>query len=122
MKSATAQGIIAANDLTIQKVETPEWGADVYIRQMKNKEADVFSLLLKGSKESQSFTVQGVATICALTLCDENGERLFPDHVQGAKQLGEKNSQVLGRVFTATMILSAISSGDTEETETPGKS
>jgi hypothetical protein len=121
MNARTAQQILAADDLSIEEVATPEWGGNVFIRQMMGKELGVFSKLLKGTKEVQEFPIQAIATVCALTLCNEKGERLFPDHVQGAKQLEEKNSRVLQRIFAATMVLSSLSSGGTPETETPGK-
>ena len=117
--SLTAQDIIGAEDLTVELVKTPEWGSNVYIRQMKGKELGVFSKLLKGNKEEQEFPIRAIAIVCALTLCDKTGKRLFPDHNKGGDALEEKSASVLQRIFTKSMVLSSISSDN--EGETPGK-
>ena len=117
----SAEQILAANDLQIKEIETPEWGENVFIRQMQGGELGIFSKLLKGTKEVQEFPIEAIAVICALTLCDAKGNRLFPDHNSGAKQLQTKNSKVLQRIFSASMILSSLASDGASGQETAGK-
>tara|TARA_R110000824_G_scaffold212432_8_gene398658 strand:- start:2675 stop:3034 length:360 start_codon:yes stop_codon:yes gene_type:complete len=114
--SLTAQEILGADDLAVEEVKTPEWGANVFIRQMQGKELGVFSKLLKGGKEVQEFPIRAIAVICALTLCDKDGKRLFPDHVKGADALEQKSAKVLQRIFSQSMVLSALSTDDEEDT------
>ena len=106
--SLNAEALLASKDLTVELVKTPEWGGDVYVRSMQGRELGVFSKLLKGTREVQEFPIEAVATVCALSLCDEKGTRLFPDHEKGQKQLSEKNASVLQRVFEVAMRLSSL--------------
>jgi len=111
--------ILAAVDLPTETVDVPEWGGEVLVRGLTAAERDAFeqsvvTLNGAGKAASTKMNLSNVrAKLCALTMVDADGERLFSDAEVDA--LGRKSAQALQRVFDAAQRLSGLSQSDVEE-------
>jgi hypothetical protein len=99
MSLLSREQILAAKDLAVIIVAVPEWGAgaEVGVRVMTGAEFDTFNGIVLGIPAGQSFNQR--AYICALTMCDEHGGRLFS--LEEIDALAEKNGVVLDRIYEA---------------------
>lgn len=95
-----SKSIIAANDARLEKVHVPEWGGDVYLRVISGTDRDRFEEAYADQK-MKAFRIR----FLLLTICDEDGERLFND--EQADALGKKSSVVINRLFEAAWKLNA---------------
>lgn len=111
----SAEAILKADDIGERvKVDVPEWDGFVYIRVMSGVDRDRWELRVEKGVDSPS-TANIRASLCAVTMCDENGKRLFTDNQINA--LGEKSAKALDRVFTKAREVNKISDSDIEELE-----
>lgn len=85
--------ILAAKDTKISDpIPVPEWGGDVRVKTLSGTERDAFEDAYTETKMKQ-FRVR----FLVLTLCDDNGDRLFGDG--DLDLLGKKSSVVITRLF-----------------------
>lgn len=115
--------ILEAQDLEKELVEVPEWGGAVYVRALTGTERDAFEQSMvetrtvrKGRKQEtvREMRLQNLrARLCALTICDEDGTRLFND--SDVHALGRKSASALNRVFEVAQRLSGLTDEDVEE-------
>jgi hypothetical protein len=107
--------ILSANDLPTETVDVPEWGGQVVIRSMTGKERDEFEQsIVTTNGKSRETNMQNIrARLCALTMVDEAGNRLFDS--ADAEKLGGKSAKALDRVFAVAQKLNGLSSGDVDE-------
>lgn len=85
--------ILAANDVKLSDaVPVPEWGGEVYIKTLSGTERDIFE-----DSYAQNKMKAFRARFLVLTLCDDEGDRLFADNEVDA--LGKKSSIVINRLF-----------------------
>jgi len=112
MGTLTKEQILKADDLKIELVKVPEWNGDIYIRTMTGTERDAFEQSLF-EKEGERNLSNIRARLCALTIVDEGGNRLFDD--KDVEQLGKKSAAALDRIFGITQKLNAIGEKDVEE-------
>lgn len=104
--------ILAVVDLPTELVAVPEWGGEVYVRGMNGIERDQFELSIMGSDKKQN--LENIrARLVALTVVDEQGERLFTD--DDVTALGRKSATALNRVVEVAQRLSAIRNDDVEQ-------
>lgn len=96
-----------ASDFKVDKVSVPEWGGDVCIKTLSGTERDAFE---EGYAEQKMKNFR--ARFLVLTLCDENGDRLYGDDEAG--ELGGKSAVVLNRLFEAAWALNAFRNEDIE--------
>lgn len=104
--------ILSLNDLEREKVEIPEWGGHVFIRQMTAMERDNYEAGLTDQSTASmmsNFRAKLVVRCCV----DEKGERLFSD--EDAPALGKKCSAVLVRLFNTAEQLNALGESEAEE-------
>lgn len=105
----TKDQILGIKDLQIEQVEVPEWGGYVFVRGMTGAERDSFEASvvdIRGS--SQKINMLNVrAKLVSLTVCDENGERIFED--ADVIELGKKSALALQRLFDIAQRLSGLS-------------
>ena len=117
---ATRDMILAIDDLKNEDVEVPEWGVTVRVREMTGAERGKFEKAISkvstapdGSTnvemDAQNMRVQ----LCAMTIIDEEGKRLFSDNELGL--LGAKSAKAIQRVFDVAARLSGISDESVEE-------
>lgn len=109
----TKEQILSADDLKREKVSVPEWGGHVWIRVMSGAERDGFEQGIVQGNRTNLTNIR--AKLAALTVCDENGLRLFTD--VDVIALGKKSAAALDRIFAAAQRLNGISGKDVEELE-----
>lgn len=107
--SLTLDEILAANDRTVRKVSTPEWGGDVYVGTLTADERDAWERDAAEGKPTR-------ASLVGRALCDENGVRLNPSPAQ-VMALGRKASGPMERCIDAIMALNCMRKSDVEEME-----
>lgn len=109
----TKEQILASDDLKPVKVEVPEWGGEVFIRNMTAAERDHFeSSVIQGNKQNMKNLRSRLVVLCAV---DESGKRIFND--SDADALGKKSAAAVDRLFTAASKHNGFSSKDIEELE-----
>lgn len=94
--------IVSANDTKLTTVNVPEWGGEVCLKTLTGAERDAFEESYSGEK-MKNFRCR----FLVLTLCDENGERMFADNE--ADVVGKKSSLVINRLFEKAWQLNAFS-------------
>lgn len=106
----TRDAILQVQDLPCEIVAVPEWGGDVYVKGLSGKERDSLeSTMLQNKGDYNNLT----ARLAALTICDEQGNRMFSD--KDIEALGRKSAAALRRVVEKAQELSAVSQSDVEE-------
>lgn len=113
--SLNRDDILKVKDIEIEEVEVPEWGGSVFVKGMTGTERDAFesSIVQQRGKSASVNMINIRAKLASLTICDEEGERLFTD--KDVKELGKKSAAALQRVFDVAQKLSGISSDDIDE-------
>ncbi len=113
----TKDQILKADDLPTEVVDVPEWGpgGQVRVRTLTGTERDSFeeSITKKKGKSVEVNMVNLRAKLCALTIVDDKGERLFAN--ADVVELGKKNAAVLDRIFTVAQKLNGFGQDDIEE-------
>ena len=111
----TKDQILKADDMVTQAVEVPEWGGVVTVAGMTGTERDAFeqSIVDTRGKSTKTNLANIRARLCAMTMVDDKGERLFAD--SEIKALGKKSAKALDRVFAVAQELNGMSPGDVEE-------
>ena len=107
--------ILAAKDVITDVVEVPEWGGNIRIRSMTGKMRDRYETELAKQMKGEG---KGITNLRALFLSfcivDDYGKQVFqsPGDVNA---LGEKNGQVLDRIFDAAAELNHIGTDGIED-------
>lgn len=107
--------ILKADDLQKELVSVPEWGGDVYVRCMTGAERDKFeSGIIEMRGKEQTLNMSNIrAKLASMSICDENGKRLFKE--EDVQALSQKSGAALDRVFAVAQRLSAITENDIKE-------
>lgn len=114
MATLTADQILNANDIELEKITIPEWGGDAYIRMMSGTERDTWEVYAQGQMTTKG-AVNMRAKLASLCLADADGRRLFTD--QKVSKLGEKSSAVLDRIYEKCIAVNKLSASDVEALE-----
>lgn len=69
----------SARKMPTKAVDVEEWGEGIFVRKFRASEADALADILDPMKPNASVGVacECFAKICAMSLCEENGERIF---------------------------------------------
>jgi hypothetical protein len=119
MAILTKAQILAAEDLTTELVEVPEWGGEVLVRSLTGQARDQYEadfLLIDTSKGKPSYDMDlenARARLVALSVVDEAGRLLFDD--DDVRELGTKSALALDRVYATAKRISGLSDEDVEE-------
>jgi len=89
----TKDTILKAADSKIEKLEVPEWGGHIFLKNMTGGERDAFVLVR--------------------CICDEEGNTVFTK--KDIDALGKKSAKALDRCFAAAQKLNGLSAEDVEE-------
>lgn len=116
----TRESILAADDIKLKLVLLPEWKCKLFVRTLSGLERDQWEAKLASmrkeyeEKTKQKFRRENVrAHFCAMTACNEKGERLFSfDDIEA---LGHKSGAALDRLFDAAAELNRLRNEDVEE-------
>lgn len=115
MTALDREAILKADDRRREEVEVPEWGGSVFIGVLSGSERDVFETsILEANKSGRGYS-NIRARLAALTICDDNGERLFSE--DDVEALGQKSSKALDRVFEAAQRINGLTAKDVSELE-----
>jgi len=104
--------IFSARDIKTITVAVPEWGGEVLVKTLTGTERDNFEQSLIGDDRKVSMT-DARARLCAASIVDEEGSRLFTDADIAA--LGQKSGKALDRVYSAASRVSGLTAADFEE-------
>ena len=111
-----AEQILAAQDIPSETIDVPEWGGKVVVRGLSAAEKDAYDRAIVQVDSKGNTTIGRLDNIRALLvvrcLVDEDGERLFKD--SQARELGEKSSAVVGRLWRIATRLSGMSAEEAE--------
>jgi len=103
--------ILAAKDFETKTVHVPEWNGDVTLRGLSSIDRDNFEAEVAATQDLRNLR----ARLVVKAIVDEEGNRIFKD--SDAEVLGEKNSQVMCRLFDEVRDLSGMSDEDLEEAQ-----
>jgi hypothetical protein len=108
MNTININQIKSANDVKTRKVDVPEWGGHLFVKEFSGKQRDEFdSAVAKKSKNGVVADVTGLRVLmCILACCDEARNAIFSK--QDADALGEKSAAVLQRIFDAASELNGM--------------
>ena len=111
--SLSRDEILKAKTMKIEKVEA--WGGTVCVRGMTGAERDQFEAgIIRQRGKEQTVDLRNVrAKLCAMTLCDEDGNRLVKD--EDVTLLANDPAVELQKVFVVAQRLSGITAEDVEE-------
>ena len=100
--------ILKAQDIKTEKVNIPEWGGDIYVKELTGEERneyESFLIDLANGKKAHKMD-EARSRLAVLSICDEEGKRLFTD--DDIKALSRKNAKALMRVYGVAQRLSLI--------------
>jgi len=111
----TRDEILQVQDLPVEDVHVPEWGGWVRVRGLTAEERDRFEAsILEGQGKHARVKMENIrAKLVAMTVVDEEGNRLFTDEDVAA--LAKKSAAAVQRVFDVAMRLSGLTEAAVEE-------
>ena len=109
------ESILQADDLPKELVDVPEWGGAVYVRSLTGAERDRFeSSMIKQRGKNQQMNLDNIrAKLAVLTVCDEEGKRIFSS--ADIDELSKKSAAALDRIFAVARRLSGLGEDDVKE-------
>jgi hypothetical protein len=105
--------IINIKDCKVIAVEIPEWNGTVYLHKWTGKDRSFF--LSKSICESDDGAgvnwdnlFDNQVLVVALSLCDENGAKLFTTSTEDLEVLSLKDGSVIQRLYEQSLILNGL--------------
>jgi len=107
--------ILGAVDLQKESVDVPEWQGEVYVRGLTGAERDQFeNSIISMRGKDQKINLSNIrAKLASLSICDEDGNRLFTD--ADVQVLSQKSAAALQRIFAVAQRLSGLAAEDVKE-------
>ncbi|MBU9608251.1 phage tail assembly chaperone [Burkholderia multivorans] len=118
--------ILAANDLSTETVEVPEWGGAVILRTMTGTQRDAYETSLMTKDAAGRYTVDTEnmrAKLVIFTAVDKTGTPVFTLDDLGA--LAGKNAAVIERLFVTAQRINGLAKdavADAEKNSVSGQS
>jgi len=109
----TKDAILGIKDFRLEEFDVPEWGGKVWLRSWTGKGRDAFEASFMGADKNARKLDNLRARACAMSICDESGERIFSD--ADAPALGEKSAAVLDRMFQTIQRMNGLGNDAVEE-------
>lgn len=115
-KLLTAEEIFAADDLTTEIVEVPEWGGAVKVKALRGDERERYEAS-NGYVKGDRWVPKGnaAARLVSISVVDDKGQRVFSD--DDVVKLGRKSAAGLRRVVQVAQRLAGLTDADMEELE-----
>lgn len=104
--------IFAANDITTEEFEVPEWGGSIYLKSMSVGEIELYQRYAQKMEDAAEPNL--VAFLVTLVACDEKGTRLFSGQEDVVK-LAAKSGKVISRIAEAATKLNGLGEDAFEE-------
>jgi hypothetical protein len=111
--AAKASDILDYRDLKEERVFVEEWDQEVIVREFSGHELQTVMSLGSFSSDGGDVAIMDVAKVCALSIKDEKGGRMFTD--DQAEALADKCFPALMTVFAAAMRVSGFSEEEMEK-------
>jgi hypothetical protein len=117
MPLLTKEEILQINDLapTIERIPGPAGMGEVGVRVMTSGEREDFIKALDKREQSGEDVTRQRPWLCAMTLCDEDGGRLFS--LTEIEALAGKSSEFIDRVFIVARRLNGLEPDTAEDTK-----
>ncbi len=115
MSVLSRDAVLQKTDLKTEKVEVPEWGGDVYVREFTQAERTEFgveSYLEEDKKKTDSLKTVKIKTVIMSTV-DDKGSNLFT--IKDFDILNKKSAIVIDRIWKKAWKLSGMQVGDVEK-------
>lgn len=117
----TRDEILRFSELRRERVEVPEWGGSVIVRELTGDERDEWESELvelnqtgEGAPDVTVKSMRGArARLASLAIVDDKGDRLFI--AEDVEDLGKLSAAALGRVFDVASRLSGLTDSDIKE-------
>lgn len=115
VKILSATDIFAAEQITIEPVDVPEWGGAIYVRTMSALQREKYLTSMRkivGTGKDASVQViltYGSAKLVALTACDAQGNLLFDRAPETIEKLSQLSAKAMERVVDAAAKLNGLS-------------
>ncbi len=109
----TKKQILEAQDRQIEVVLVPEWGGEVFVRNITGYERDAIEASVAGT-EGKADLRNYRAKVLSRAICDPEGKRVFDD--EDVVALGNKSGLVLNRIYEVAQRLNGMRAEDVEET------
>lgn len=112
----TAEAILKAQDITIEKMVVEQWKGEIYVRELLGDELAQFTTMFtnsapegkgNGASERVTLPIMDVATVCGWGICDKTGQSLFTTAEQIDK-LAKKNIKALTAIFIRILNVSGL--------------
>jgi hypothetical protein len=101
----TREELLKLSDRKVEKVEVPEWGGHLYVRNMTAAERVEYDHWILGPDGMPA--IEGVRVkLAIMTCCDEKGERLFKR--EDYPTLSERDGAAITRIFNVSLHLSGM--------------
>lgn len=116
MDYLSRQQVLDVDDVVTRDVTVPEWGGKVRVKTLTGVERNALEKTMlenKPGKRPEVNLSNFQAKLCAASMVDETGKRLFSE--RDVEKLGQKSSKALARVFTVASELSGFSEADIDE-------
>ncbi len=115
--------ILNADDLPRKKLSFRPWDMDLYIKRLSAKERDSWEGIcleigecLKKNEYSKWGELSVKATLVCFSLCDESGQKIFPD-VEDIPKINEKSGSILDKIAEEAQAYNEITEKDLDEME-----
>jgi len=110
--------ILNARDFGLKEVEVPEWGGEVYLRKWSAKDRSAYisksvNVDEGGGHVNYETIFDGQVWAVAMSLCDEEGKRLFTD--DEIDLLAAKNGDVIQKLCEEVFKLNGLAEKSVEE-------
>lgn len=114
-KLLTAADILAADDLSREKVDVPEWGGHVFVQTLDGTGRDAFETdLVSSNGDDKKINRENFrGKLLGRCIVDDKGKRLFTE--AQIEALGKKSAKALDRCLEVAKRLNALSNEDVEE-------
>lgn len=100
----TRDQILAAQDMSIERIDVEAWGGTVCVRMLSGRERDRFEQWVSSGAGQPRDNIR--ARLASLTICDDAGQRVFTD--DDVLALGDKSSAALDIVCAAAMRINGL--------------
>ena len=112
--------IINRKDFGLKEVDVPEWDGSVFLRKWSGKDRSLFlskSVDLSDDNPKVNWdTMFGNQVLAvAMSLCDENGEKLFSTTQEDLDILATKNGNVIQTLYEEALILNGLAKKSLED-------
>lgn len=109
-RELTAEDILGADDMGMERVDVPEWGGHLFVAVLTGLERDQWEIGLAPGKGAKPVNIR--ASLVAVAARNAKGERLFTS--KQAEALGAKSSAALDRVFSVAQRINGLRDDDVE--------